>query len=143
MTATDPFFLDTNILVYAYNTKDGERHEIAKTLMNDCIEGRRHLVVSNQILAEFNRVVRYKLEHPFPPELVQRIISQINRLPSCKKINYTTHTVEKAFINGQSNSPWDALIAQTMKENGIVHIYTENTKDFQKMDGIVAINPFK
>ena len=37
---------------------------------------------------------------------------------------------------------WDAFIAATMIENKIFNIYTENTKDFSKIDGIKARNPF-
>ena len=37
---------------------------------------------------------------------------------------------------------WDAFIAATMIENKIFNIYTENTKDFLKIDGIKARNPF-
>lgn len=38
---------------------------------------------------------------------------------------------------------WDALIAETMKENGIVKIYTENEQDFMKIPGIKVVNPLK
>lgn len=36
---------------------------------------------------------------------------------------------------------WDALLAATMRRNGIFNIYTENAKDF-KASWISAVNPF-
>ncbi len=36
----------------------------------------------------------------------------------------------------------DSLIAETMKENGITSIITENAKDLTASLGITAINPF-
>ncbi len=38
---------------------------------------------------------------------------------------------------------WDALLAATMKENGIFIIYTENEKDFKKISWLEVINPIK
>lgn len=61
------------------------------------------------------------------------------------KINYSADTLEQAMntaIN-QKVDFWDALIAETMKENGIVKIYTENEQDFMKIPGIKVVNPLK
>ncbi len=53
---------------------------------------------------------------------------------------YSSATKKSAY---QGTPFWDALIAETMLENGVSTIYTENEKDFKKMRGINAINPFK
>jgi predicted nucleic acid-binding protein len=37
---------------------------------------------------------------------------------------------------------WDATIAACMKENGILHIVTENKADFEKIPDIQVIFPF-
>jgi predicted nucleic acid-binding protein len=37
---------------------------------------------------------------------------------------------------------FDSLLAATMQENGISKILTENVKDFNKIAGIEAENPF-
>jgi len=37
---------------------------------------------------------------------------------------------------------WDAMIAACMKENGIQHIVTEGTADFEKIPDIQVIFPF-
>jgi predicted nucleic acid-binding protein len=38
---------------------------------------------------------------------------------------------------------WDALIGASMLEHGIETIVTENDRDFKKIRGVTAINPFK
>ena len=60
-----------------------------------------------------------------------------------KKINYSAETIPLALdIVQQFKMPfWDALLAATMRDNGIFNIYTENAKDF-KMPWINAVNPF-
>ena len=56
MNETDePFFLDTNILVYAHKSDEGEKHIIAKQLVEACMKGEKSLTISNQILGEFCR----------------------------------------------------------------------------------------
>jgi predicted nucleic acid-binding protein len=62
-----------------------------------------------------------------------------------KKINYNENIIKKAInvtIEFKAKF-WDAVIAETMKENEIVKIYTENEDDFKKIPGIKVINPFK
>lgn len=56
----------------------------------------------------------------------------------------TKGTLKKAMdISIKKNIEyWDALIAATMIENNISHIYTENIKDF-RIEGITAVNPFE
>ena len=38
---------------------------------------------------------------------------------------------------------WDTPIMETMKENNVYAIVTENEKDFKRIKGIKVINPFK
>ena len=53
-----------------------------------------------------------------------------------------TTIIRAIDINLEYNIPYyDALLAATMRENGIFNIYTENVKDFKAV-GIKAVNPF-
>lgn len=143
MSETDsPFFVDTNILVYAHKTDDSERHKVAKQIVEDCMKNKRELVISNQILGEFCRVMLHKADNPAPKEKVLTMIDVIVHLDSWKKINYTEKTVLETLKRDDSIFIWDAVIAQTMLENGITKIYTENVKDFSRIKGIKAVNPF-
>ena len=133
------FFVDTNILVYAYEKDGASKNAKCRKIIEKCFKGELELCVSNQVLAELASVLKYKLKKPLPDEDIREIIEEINRTESWRKINYTNSTVEKALQN--KSSFWDSLIGETMKENNILTIYTENTGDFKQIDGIIAINP--
>ena len=136
-------FLDTNILVYAYDETAGQKHSTAKQMVLECMQGEATFVISNQILGELVNTARNKLPSISRTE-IQALMEEILGLPSWIKVNYTEQTSWKALADLNSEDDfWDAVIAQTMKENGITTIYTENVKDFQKIKGIKAVNPFR
>ncbi|MEK7539736.1 MAG: PIN domain-containing protein [Patescibacteria group bacterium] len=133
-------FIDTNILVYAYQADEKEKHKIAKKLVEECFEGKKEYFISNQILAEFIFVTKYKKSVPAEESKIKEIVEEINKINSWKKLNYSNKTVEKA-LKENGKSFWDNLISATMKENNVYTIYTENVKDFSKIDGIKPVNP--
>lgn len=136
-------FLDTNILVYAYDETAGNKHTIAKQLVLECMRGKTVFFVSNQILGETVNTIRNRLPSILPSE-IEELMEEIISIPSWIKVNYTEQTVQKAVVQLKLGDDfWDAVIAQTMIENGITKIYTENTKDFSKIKGIKAVNPFR
>lgn len=144
MTIDSPALLDTNILVYAYDSDEGEKHAIAKSLIQSCFDGKMNLCVSNQVLAEFIHVTRFRMPKPISRAEAEDIVKRISVIPSWIKVNYSTETLVRAFaLSDEKTYFWDFIIAQTMLENGISIIYTENTKDFEHVRGIKVINPFK
>lgn len=141
MTETkDKIFVDTNILVYAYDKDSGKKYEKAKKIITDCFNKKIELYISNQILAEFVSVTSKKIKNPLPEKEIKEIINEINKFNGWKKINYSNDTIQKIFDEKGKNI-WGRLIAATMKENFIFKIYTENTKDFLEHDLITAVNP--
>lgn len=138
--------VDTNVLVYAVDPSDGFKHEIANELFESALEENSKLAVSTQILAEFTNVcIRLAKNDPGislkDVELIILAILDIEELP---KLVVMPHTVVQAMkLQHQFEVRFfDALIAATMKENGITTIYTED-KDFEKIEGIKAVNPFE
>lgn len=135
-------FLDTNILVYAYDNTAEEKHQVARKIVLDCMKGNTSLTVSNQILGETANTILKKQPNISKKEM-QELIEDILQNPFWIKINYTGKTILNAFtLLEPGDDFWDLVIAQTMLENGITKIYTENTKDFEKIKGIKAVNPF-
>jgi len=134
--------MDTNLLVYAYDTFDRKKHDKCKTLVEDTFKGERRLAVSNQILSEMFYVLTQKLKNPLSLDDAYAIVFGIIDSANWIKINYSHETVKKALmiVKNQNASFWDSLIVATALENGITKIYTENTKDF-KMPDAQAINP--
>ncbi|MEK6942094.1 MAG: PIN domain-containing protein [archaeon] len=140
----DEFFVDTNILVYAFDKTEKQKHKIAQELLKDVTFGKRNGVVSNQVLGELFEALTRKLEHPIEKNTAQLIVNGLIDSVHWKKINYAQTTVSKA-IHASINEKkpfWDSLIVETMLENRVFTILTENTKDFST-NLIKPINPFK
>ncbi len=137
---TDEYLLDSNILIYAYDTSEGKKHELAKELLEDCFMG-QPFAVSLQNLTEFFNAITKKIEHPLSSNEAEDVIKIILEFKNFRKLIPTDKTLLRAMRLGKTGHFWDAMIAATMLENGISQIYTENTKDFQ-IPGITPINPF-
>ena len=56
--------IDTNILVYAFDTSYPEKREKCKKIIQDIFDGKQEGALTNQILAEFTNVVLKKIEKP-------------------------------------------------------------------------------
>ena len=81
---------------------------------------------------------------PLSRDIAGGIINDFVISEHWEKINYVHTTLRKAMQTAKQSDLqiWDSLIAETMKENGIRRILTENIKDFGKIAGITTINPF-
>ncbi len=135
--------VDTNILVYAYDTFDKNKNEKCRRLVESAFGGEESLAVSNQILSELFFVLTKKLRKPFSADDAGAIVFGIADSVNWVKINYNHETVKCAveISKNRGIAIWDSLVIATSLENGITKIYTENTKDFEKEDKINAVNP--
>ncbi len=132
--------IDTNILVYAFDVTDTHKHTISKQIFENAISGKREIVITNQVLAEFINVSTRKIPVPLTRTEAAIVTSAIIQNRYWITYNYTSRSVAAAASAKQPF--WDALLAQTLIENGVREIYTENVKDFAG-SGVKAINPFR
>lgn len=139
----DEILFDTNILCYAFNDADLAKRKICEKFVEEVFDGKISGVVSNQILIEFFNASTRRLG--FPLDESKKIVKSLIISERWRKINYSYDTINRAIDNSERlNVPFlDLLIAETMKENGITEIITENEKDFIHISGIKVINPFK
>ncbi len=137
--------LDTNILVYAYDTSeiDSGKHEICKDLIAKCWSLDNEFAISLQNLSEFYVITTKKIENPISTKDAKNIIEGILSFKGWKKINFTANTILSAIDTSSSYKIhyWDALLATTMRENNILCIYTENERDFKKIPWLEVVNP--
>jgi predicted nucleic acid-binding protein len=138
----DLFFIDTNVLVYAYDYADKEKNKPASEFLSKLLIEKKEFCISNQILAEFFYVITKK--KLLTLKVAGETVSEISCLDTTKIFNYSTGTTLSAIsiMEKYSLHFWDALIIATMLENNVFTIYTENTKDFSRCDRVKAINPF-
>ncbi|MBS3074933.1 PIN domain-containing protein [Candidatus Pacearchaeota archaeon] len=141
MKKEEIFLVDTNIIVYAYENEDSLRKKKSLEILEKCYKKEIALAISNQNLAEFSVVSLKKLK--LNANIVKNIIRDISDFEGFKKISYKRKTILSAidFSKEYQMSFWDSLIAATMIENGILNIYTENSRDF-KIPLLNIINPF-
>jgi predicted nucleic acid-binding protein len=137
-------FIDSNIIVYAYNKADHRKHAISVSLLRPIWKEQKTFATSLQTLGEFFSVITKKVEKPLDSKIAQIIVMDMMILSTWKIVSYNKKIVMMALnISSKFKMPyWDSLITATMTENHISTIYTENVKDF-KVPWIKAINPFK
>ena len=134
-------FLDTNILVYAYDKDGGEKHAIAVEIVRDLWE-KRTGVLSNQVLQEFYISVTKKIPIPISKaearEIIRAYTSWSMSAITPLSILRATELEEKHFI-----SFWDALVVVAAYEAKCEKIVTEDMNSGQIIEGVLIENPFK
>lgn len=136
--------IDTNILAYVFDADVPEKRRKSREVLEK-VKASSTGVVSSQNLAELFSVLTERLAKPLPKGQAAEAIAGFAEAPYIRKISYTHETVKQAAATSSNSGIhfWDALVAETMLENNVYTIYTENEKDFNKIRGIKAINPFK
>lgn len=139
----EPYLIDTSIFITLYTNVDtADKSEMLRTYFNLLSDDSLKIgCVSVQNLIEFIHITKNKLKCFNNPEELNNRLKNISDLFSV--LTYTSNTVVQAVDLSYSKgvSFFDALLAQTMLDNNIHLIYTENTKDFRKIPGIKAVNP--
>lgn len=135
--------IDTNILVYAYDTSEGEKHEISRTLLRE-IWKEGGGVVCLQNLMEFFVVITKKVENPIDIKKAKIIVEDFLKSDNWRVFGRDADIFLKAvdLVSEHEIHLWDAMIAACMKENDLTEIVTENKKDFGKIPDIKVTIPF-
>jgi len=140
MSAEDSVqFVDTNVLIYAYDQSAGERHSRAQALVADLWRARRGCL-SVQVLQEFYVVGARKLIEIEPADL--RVILADLAL-------WRVHTPTAADVLGAVDlheryqvSFWDAMILQSAARLGCTVVWSEDLNAGQEYQGVRVFNPF-
>lgn len=145
MTGTCECFIDTNILVYAYDTTEKEKHKKSRLLLSKCWQRKIRLAISTQVLSEFFVVVTRKIQNRLTVDDAQQIIMDLVKHDCWQILEIKPATILNAIKASKvhKTSYWDTLIAETMKENQVFKIYTENKKDFARVPQLEIINLFE
>lgn len=130
-------FLDTNVVVYAFDSADPEKQRAAI----DVLESGRRLVVSTQVLVESWWVLTRRLERPLSEEAASEVIDELCRLPV---VSTDADLVRRAITTSRrwQIAVWDALIVEAARSSGCDRILTEDLQDGQDFDGVGVVNPF-
>ena len=133
-------FIDTNVLVYRYDSRDPVKQFRAQELVKSGIENQT-AVVSAQVLGEFFTTVTRKIQIPLSTEEAQAAVDLISTL---KVVALDLALVRRA-ISTQIRygiSYWDALIVAAAESAGCTRILSEDLNHGQAYNGVVVVNPF-
>ena len=133
-------FVDTNILVYAYDVTAGKKQEKAKNLLSALWQSGEGSL-SIQVLQEFYVTVTRKLLLPMPIDSAAQILADFAqwRVYSPKPVDLVA-AVE--LQRRYKLSFWDSLIVLAAKRLRCDRIWTEDLTEGAVYEGIAVCNPF-
>ena len=133
-------FVDTNVLIYAHDVDQKQKHPVARRLLIDLLRTRT-LVLSPQVLQEFYVNVTRKIAKPLTKRAAREIVDDF----SVWSIDTTASEIATAFrIEDESRIDfWDALICASALKSGAKVILSEDMSHGQTIAGIRIQNPFR
>ncbi len=132
-------FVDTNILIYAYDVDAEKKHLVAKEVLHELWMDRTG-VLSTQVLQEFYVNVTRKISKPLTKKSARAIIDSY----AVWCIDTTPAEIAMAFrIEDDARIGfWDALICATALKAGAGRILSEDLNAGQKIAQVLIENPF-
>lgn len=137
----DKVFLDTNIIVYAYDKHEPEKMEKARLLLKSGI-AEESAVLSSQVLGEFFVVVTRRINKPLSADEAMEIIDLLSVLPVAE-IDLSLVRRAVGTCKEYGISYWDSLIVAAAGRAGCRKILSEDLNNGQSYNGIVVENPFR
>ncbi len=131
-------FLDTNVVVYAFDGADPAKQSIAI----EVLEAGDRLVVSTQVLLEAWWVLTRRLAVPLGEDDASKVIDELCALPV---VSTDPDLVRRAIETGRrfNIAVWDALIIEAARASGCRRVLSEDLNSGQDFEGVVVSNPFE
>lgn len=133
-------FLDTNIVVYLFDTDSPEKQRRAREILSgEDLRGR--IIISTQVLEEFYVCVTRKLAEPLDPKVAYRAVQDLAAL---SVIQIDVPMIFSAISRSQRDqlSFWDSLIIQAAIVGGARILYSEDLQHGRIIESISIENPF-
>jgi len=131
-------FLDTNVLVYAFDGSEPAKRARAVALIED---EALDVVVSAQVLNEFYWTVTRKLDPKVPEDVAQDVV---RGLALGRVVPVDAALVEEAIALSRRHrlSLWDAGIVVAAQRAGCRELLTEDLADGQAFGTVTVRDPF-
>ncbi len=130
--------LDSNVLVYALDTREPEKRRIASDILLRSMT--LDVVLTAQAIGEFLVVVRRKNPSIFP-----MAFAEAERWATIFPIAPTTweHIAEAAALAERHRIQfWDCVIWQVARANGASILVSEDFQDGLSLEGMTVLDPF-
>ena len=135
----DPEFIDTNVLVYAYDPSDSHKQRIAQDFVRRALAG--DIMVSTQVLAEFAATLLHKMRPAARPEDVTAVLDALGAI----RVIVTDADVVRRAVEARAEYGvhfYDGMIVAAGERGGCRRIWSEDLNAGQKYFGIGVENPF-
>jgi len=136
----DSVFIDTNVLVYAYDKEAGRKHEIARDLLIKLWRN-KGAALSIQVLQELFVTVTRKISKPISTRIAKEIVKDL--------LTWDVVSVDGASLlaaielhEREKISFWDALIVTSAQRAGAAVLLSEDFTDARVFAGVTVRNPF-
>ena len=137
----DKIFIDTNIMIYAYDVSAVEKHRIASHILSDLWNSGLG-VLSTQVLQEFFVNIVQKIQKPIDQKLAKEIIRDFLRWQVV--VNNGDSILDAIDICDKYRySFWDSMIIEAAIKGGAVFLMSEDLQHGQVISGVTIRNPFK
>ena len=135
-----PSFVDTNVLVYAFDKSSSPKKRVAQRLMNELMD-EDLLWVSTQVLQELFVTLTRKAKPPCSTKDALAILQDLSAWP-LMIVDYAAIRAAVGLAAQAKLSFWDALVVVGAARAGVTVLYTEDMNDGQEILGVRISNPF-
>ena len=137
----DKIFIDTNIMIYAYDVSAVEKHQIASHILSDLWNSGLG-VLSTQVLQEFFVNIVQKIQKPIDKKLAKEIVRDFLRWQVV--VNNGDSIPDAIDIRDKYRySFWDSMIIEAAIKGGAVFLMSEDLQHGQVISGVTIRNSFK
>jgi predicted nucleic acid-binding protein len=133
-------FVDTNVLVYAFDKGSSPKKRTAQRLMNELMDEDR-LRVSTQVLQELFVTLTRKVSQRCSSEEALAVLDDLTAWPLLV-VDYAAIRAAVELAGQAQLSFWDALVVVAAARTGSTVLYTEDLNDGQEILGVRVTNPF-
>ena len=135
----DRFFLDTNIFVYTFDSREPKKRARAQDLVSDALT---RGVISHQVVQEFLNVATQKFANPLSESdalvYLDRVLGPLCEvLPTLELYRHTIGLAAR-----WKYSFYDSLIIAAALQSECTLLYTEDLQHGQEVEGVTLTNPF-
>jgi predicted nucleic acid-binding protein len=132
-------FVDTNILVYAYDRSEGARHDRARALL-DGLWASGGGCISTQVLVEFANVATAKMPQPILAADAADIVRDLGGW-RCHRPSPGDIALAVEMRRALQLSLWDSLIVRSAIALGCTELWSEDFTAGRTYDGVTVRNP--
>ncbi|MCW3488601.1 PIN domain-containing protein [Dethiobacter alkaliphilus] len=140
MTADNLQFIDSNIVVYAYDASNPDKHQSAGKLVGGLWKSRQGCL-SIQVLQEFYVTVTKKVSQPLPLHQAAQIVADLGAW-NCHSPTPADLQIAMDIQQRYTISFWDALIITSAKKLKCSTLWSEDINPGQYYEDIEVKNPF-